>query len=242
MTSIACYTTNMIIKGFQRTSLVDFPGNIVSTVFLAGCNFRCHFCHNPELVFDDVSLKRIPEETVMDELSGRKRFIDGVCVTGGEPTIHDDLPYFLENIKAMGFKVKLDTNGTNPRMLKRLIDCGVVDYVAMDIKSSIEGYPGCVNANVDTRSILKSIDILRNSGIDYEFRTTVVPGLFDLSVLKSICGSILGAKNYFLQQFSSGIKLVNPEYSDAEPFSEEQLGEFAAFARKFVQNCGIRNV
>ena len=157
----------MIIKGFRRTSLVDFPSNIVSTVFVAGCNFRCPFCHNPELVFDDPSLKRISEREVLNMLEKQRRYIDGVCVSGGEPTIYQDLPDFLVKIKAIGFKIKLDTNGSNPVMLKRLLDEGLVDYVSMDIKSSFDSYSICAGAEVDAKIILESIAVIMGGKVDY---------------------------------------------------------------------------
>src|SRR3989339_28387 len=169
----------MIIKGFQRTSLVDFPGNIVSTVFLSGCNFRCPFCHNPELALDSPDLKALPERKVLAEIEAHKRFIDGVCVSGGEPTVHSGLPDFLAKIKALGLKVKLDTNGSNPEMLRTVIAERLVDFISMDVKSSPARYAEATGADVDVLVVGESVKIIMASGIDYEFRTTVVPGFFD---------------------------------------------------------------
>ena len=232
----------MIIKGFRRTSLVDFPGNIVSTVFVAGCNFRCPFCHNPELVFDDPSLKRISEREVLGMLEKQRRYIDGVCVSGGEPTMHQDLPDFLVKIKAIGLKVKLDTNGSNPVMLRMLVEQGLVDYISMDIKSSLDNYSVSAGVKVDVKSILESIAVIMSSKVDYEFRTTVVPGLFDIDELKSICKEIAGAKGYYLQQFNPKTSLIDDKYASVKPFSADQMREFASFAEKFVQKCDIRNM
>ncbi|MFH0752011.1 MAG: anaerobic ribonucleoside-triphosphate reductase activating protein [archaeon] len=231
----------MIIKGFQKTSLVDYPGNIVSTVFVGGCNFSCPFCHNPGLVGNgDSDWIQIPR--VLEDLKEHRKFIDGVCVSGGEPTIHGDLPEFLAELKSLGLKVKLDTNGSNPGMLGNLIDRKLVDYVAMDIKSSFDSYPEVVNADVDTKNILRSIDILLKSDVDYEFRTTAVPGLFDMERLQHICKEIVGAKKYFIQQFNPKVKLVDSKYETVEPFSEQRLRGFAHFAGQFVQKCDVRNV
>lgn len=232
----------MIIKGFQKTSLVDFPGLVVSTVFVAGCNFRCGFCHNPELVDDDHSLREIPWGEILSELESRKNFIDGVCVSGGEPTVHSDLPEFLMEIKKLNLKVKLDTNGSNPQMLGELIERGFVDYISMDVKSSLGSYSRIVSKDVDTEAISRSISILMGSGIDYEFRTTAVPGLFDMEELKSVCNVINGAKRYFIQQFKATTSLIDGRYAGTKPFSEEELKGFVGFASQFVRECGLRNV
>ncbi len=231
----------MIIKGFQRTSLVDYPGNVAAAVFVGGCNFNCPFCHNPGLVAADSS-SEISEGVIFKGLRERKEFIDGVCVTGGEPTVHRDLPEFLARIKSLGLKVKLDTNGSNPDMLKGIIAAGLVDYVSMDIKSSFDSYSMAVNSDVDAGDILRSIGILMKGDVDYEFRTTAVPGLFDMGKLQSICKEIVGARRYFIQQFNPNVSLVDPKYEKVEPFSESQLNGFAHFAGQFVQNCGVRNV
>jgi len=231
----------MIIKSFRRTSLVDFPGNIVSTVFVAGCNFRCPFCHNPELVFDDPSLKAMPAEDVLKELERRKGLIDGVCVSGGEPTIHKDLPEFLAKIKNLGLKTKLDTNGSNPEMLRKIIHEKLADYVAMDIKSSSGNYLKAAGSQ-DAAKVLESATMLMDSNVDYEFRSTAVPGLFSMNELISICKEISGAKRYIIQQFNANAGLVDPEYSKIKPFTAKELEGFASFAGRFVQECGIRNL
>lgn len=231
----------MIIKGFQKTSLVDYPGNVASTVFVGGCNFNCPFCHNPGLVSADSS-GSIPEDMIFQGLNEHRKFIDGVCVTGGEPTIHEDLPEFLARIKSLGLKVKLDTNGSNPKMLAKVIGDGLVDYVSMDIKSSFDSYSEIVKSDVDADDILRSVCILMGGVIDYEFRTTAVPGLFDMGKLQSICKEIVGAKRYFIQQFNPNVRLVDSKYERVKPFSESQLRGFAHFAGQFVQDSGVRNV
>lgn len=230
----------MRIGSFQKTSLVDFPGTVASAVFVAGCNFRCGFCHNPDLVLGSPSSVDLSVEGVISELEARKGFIDGVCVSGGEPTVFSDLPEFLAKIKSLGLKVKLDTNGSNPDMLEDIIGKGLVDYVAMDIKSSLWSYPSVVNAQVDTNKILKSISLLLRSGIDYEFRTTVVPRLFGMEELKSICKEISGSKRYVLQQFSNSNEMISKEFGSVKPFARGQLEEFRVFAEKFVQECYVR--
>ncbi len=230
----------MIIKSFRRTSLVDFPGNIVSTVFVAGCNFRCPFCHNPELVFDDPSLKAMPAEYVLKELERRKGLIDGVCVSGGEPTIHKDLPEFLAKIKSLGLKTKLDTNGSNPGMLRKIIHDKLADYVAMDIKSSFGNYLKATGS--PPAKVLESAAMLIGGGVDYEFRSTAVPGLFSMNELKSICKEIAGAKRYIIQQFNANAELVDPGFSKIKPFTAKEIEGFASFAGRFVRECGIRNL
>jgi len=232
----------MIIKGFQRTSLVDFPGNIVSTVFLSGCNFRCPFCHNPELALDSPDLKALPERKVLAEIEAHKRFIDGVCVSGGEPTVHSGLPDFLAKIKALGLKVKLDTNGSNPEMLRTVIAERLVDFISMDVKSSPARYAEATGADVDVLVVGESVKIIMASGIDYEFRTTVVPGFFDENVLEGICNMISGARGYVLQQFSPRDTLVDEGLRSIKVFTKQDLERFASLAGKFVLNCSVRNV
>ena len=163
----------MKILGFVKTSMVDYPGNIVSTIFLGGCNFRCPFCHNPDLA-DNKGIE-LDKEKIFSFLKKRNGLIDGVCVSGGEPTIYSDLPSFLKDIKALGLKVKLDTNGSHPEMLKSVIEDGLVDYVAMDVKSSFKHYDNASGVHVDMEKIKDSIDIIKSSNVEYEFRTTMVP-------------------------------------------------------------------
>ena len=215
----------MIIAGMQKTSLVDYPGNICTTIFLYGCNFRCKYCHNPGLVTeaDAEKIEKFSEDDVILTLHKRKRFIDGVCITGGEPTLSKKLPEFLVKIKKIGFKIKLDTNGSNPEMLKKLIDAQLVDYIAMDIKGPIDKYSEIADVNVDISKIKETVKLLMNSSVDYEFRTTVVKEELDLEDIKKIGSWLNGAKKYSIQQFVGENEMIDPEYKGKLPYTPEEL-------------------
>lgn len=171
----------MKIGGFEKQSFIDWEGKLAAVIFTAGCNFRCGYCHNPELVYPRLirQSKFIPEQEVFDYLSTRKQWLDGVVITGGEPTMHHDLPDFIKTIKQMGYRIKLDTNGSNPKLLQKLIENQWIDYVAMDIKTVLSTKPyqeicGVTNKN-SVPNIEKCLEILQNSNIDYQLRTTVIP-------------------------------------------------------------------
>lgn len=230
----------MIIRGLQKLTLIDYPGKIACTIFTFGCNFRCRYCHNPELVFDN-GTKPIEEREIFKFLSERKGFLDGVCVTGGEPTLHKDLPHFLAKIKGMSFLTKLDTNGTNPKMLKYLIDEGLLDYVAMDIKAPLEKYEKVVRAKVNEENIKRSINLIKESGINYEFRTTVVPELLNKDDILAIGRWLQGAKRFYIQQFR-GIKTLDKNFVSKKPYSEEELEEFCNILKTFVEHCRVRGL
>jgi len=220
----------MLIGGLQKLTLIDYPGKIATTVFTIGCNFSCAFCHNPELV-DPIKIKKQPlisEKTFFDFLKSRKGDLDGVCITGGEPTIHKDLPEFIKKIKNLGFSVKLDTNGSNPEMLEKLIRSNLLDYIAMDIK----------NSNLKSQ-ISKSVEIIKNSGVDYEFRTTIVPALHKKEDIIKMAKEISPAKKYFLQQFRPG-KNLDKKFEKEKPYPLEKLVEFCQAIRPFFEECGIR--
>lgn len=201
----------MFIGGLQKSSLIDYPGEIVCIVFLAGCNLRCGFCHNPELVLPKLIEKQphIKEGVFFDFLKSRKNLLDGVVVTGGEPTIHSDLSGFLKKIKKLGFLVKLDTNGTHPEVLRDLIDAGLVDYIAMDIKTSLnkKRYSQVIGVVANIKNIKQSIEIIKNSGLDHEFRTTAVPFFHTLKDIINIVKFVAPSK-YFLQNFENPIEKV----------------------------------
>jgi len=233
----------VIIGGLQKLTLIDYPGKVACTVFTVGCNFRCHFCHNPELIdpekFD--AGERIEENIFFDFLKSRQGLLDGVCVTGGEPTLHPDLPEFLKKIKALGFLVKLDTNGTNPEMLAALISEKLVDYVAMDIKTSLQKdlYEKVTGTTVDIDNIKKSVAAIMQSGLEYEFRTTVVPGLHSEDDIISLAKEISGAKKYYLQQFRAGEKILDQEYKNVKPYPAEFLEDLREKIKDF---CGVTEV
>lgn len=189
------------IQGLQKTTLLDFPGYVAATVFLAGCNMRCPFCHNMNLVTSGESAA-YTDDDIFAFLSGRTGLLDGVCVTGGEPTLYDDLPGFLGRIKELGFLTKLDTNGTNPQMIKLLTENGLVDYIAMDIKSSPQKYGcSCGVKNIDLSPVRESIDLLINGNTQYEFRTTAVEEFLDEEAVRDISQLLKGARRYFLQGY-----------------------------------------
>jgi pyruvate formate lyase activating enzyme len=224
----------MLIKGLQKTTLIDYPDEVACTVFLFGCNFRCPFCYNISLV--DKSLKdenkTISEEELFNFLRNRRKLLDAVCITGGEPLMNKDLPELLSSIKQLGYKIKIDTNGSKPKMLKLLIENKLVDYIAMDIKSSEAGYNEASGVIVDIDAIKHSIDIIINSQLDYEFRTTIVPGLHVKDDILKIAQMIKGAKLYVIQQFKPEKTLGNIQ---KKPFIHEQLQQFAEECSKFVK-------
>ena len=227
----------MKIKGLQKQTILDYPGKLACTIFTFSCNFRCGFCHNPELVVDDGRLE-IKQEDVLEFLKDRKGFLDGVCITGGEPTLNEDLLEFISKIKELGFLVKLDTNGTNPKMLKELIDKKLIDYVAMDIKAPLEFYDKITNSKVNKEDIQKSVDLVRKMK-DYEFRTTVVPGLFNEEYAKLIGEWLKGSNNFYIQQFR-GIKTLNKDFVGKKPFSKEELISFCNMLKPYFKKCEIR--
>lgn len=209
----------MKIGGLQKVSLIDYPNKISAVVFTQGCNFRCSYCHNPELL----ALKsgNISEDFVIDFLEKRKKQIEAVVVTGGEPTLQTDLIDFLKKIKEMGYLVKLDTNGSNFEVLKKIIDLKLVDYVAMDIKSEIDKYGEITQVRTDENNILESINYIKIKAIDYEFRTTIAREQLEISDMENIGVLINGAKKYVLQKYVSrendkNILNVLTSYSDEE--------------------------
>jgi len=227
----------MRLGGLQRTSLIDYPSKICAIVFTVGCNFRCPYCHNPELV--DETVEEISEEAFFTFLKSRIGLLDAVTITGGEPTMHDDLVDFISKIKELGFLVKLDSNGTNPVILKQLVEEKLVDYVAMDIKAPLEKYERTVARAVDVVKIKESIDFLLENKVDYEFRTTVVKTLLPPEDFPEIGKLISGAKNYYLQPFVAS-KLLNPSFRKKALYSNEEFQGFRSVMEQYVETCHIR--
>lgn len=230
----------MLLGGLQKLTLIDYPGKIAATVFTAGCNFLCPFCHNPELV-DPKLIKNQPlisEEEFFAFLKSRRGELDGVCITGGEPTLHRDLADFLSKIKKSGFAVKLDTNGSHPEMLERLIAEKLVDYIAMDIKAPLEKYKE-ITGIVNLEKIKQSVDLIKNSGIDYEFRTTVVPKFHKKKDIIKIAEWLKGSKKYFLQQFYL-TKILDDYLKSERSYSKEELDEFCKAVEPYFGFCGVR--
>lgn len=236
----------MNIGGLQKTTLIDFPGHTACTVFLSGCNFRCPFCYSPELVLPE-KIKNHPklsEKEFFAFLKERKGLLEGVVICGGEPTFNKDLPDFIKKIKEIdppsgGFLVKLDTNGTNPEMLKKLIAGKLVDYIAMDIKAPFSSYDKVTGGKADSNKIEESVEIIKNSGADYEFRTTVVPGLHSKDDIVQIAKNIAPAKRYYLQNFRPE-KNLDPEFEKVKPFPKEFLLELQKEISPLFEVCQIR--
>lgn len=230
----------MIFGGIQKNSLIDYPGKISCVLFLSGCNFACPYCHNPELAKNNPSVF-LKENEIYTFLESRKGFLDGVVISGGEPTIHDNIESVCKNIKALGYPVKLDTNGSNPSVIKNLIDAGLVDYIAMDIKTDPALYSFFVKYGCESADILSSIQTIMNSAIDYEFRTTCVKPFINAPVIEKISSIINGADLYVLQLFQNK-NVLDPDFFAAEDcgFSEDELLELQAAAEPFVGECIIR--
>jgi pyruvate formate lyase activating enzyme len=201
----------MNIGGYQKLTLIDFPGTLATTVFTVGCNFRCPFCHNPELVLGAGQVASGTENKTEQEffafLEKRKGKLEGVCITGGEPTLQPDLVDFVKKVRAMGFLVKLDTNGARPDILKKLLDLKLLDFVAMDIKNQLKNYEKTVGVKVDTKRIELSVELIRNSRLPYEFRTTVVPGIHTEKDFVAIAKWLSGAQAYYLQEYREDVIL-----------------------------------
>ncbi|HUV81034.1 MAG TPA: anaerobic ribonucleoside-triphosphate reductase activating protein [Patescibacteria group bacterium] len=231
----------MQIGGLQKITLIDYPGKVATTVFLTGCNFRCPFCYSSELVLPE-KIKRQPIISSRDFfkfLEKRKGLLEGVVICGGEPTLNEDLPQFCRKIKKLGYSVKIDTNGSNPEMLKKLIESGLADYIAMDIKAPKEEYDESAGVKVDVEKIQKSIDILKEGKVDYEFRSTIVPGLHTKEDVISMAEWLKGAKKYLLQDFRPE-KTLNPEFEKIKSLPKEFLLEIKEKIAGYFEICEVR--
>jgi len=212
------------VKGFLETSFVDWPGKICAVIFFPRCNFRCGYCHNAPLVLAPETLATVDFDAILQYLESRREWIDGVCVTGGEPTLHECLPLVLAALRARGFATKLDTNGSNPGILEALLRDGLVDYVAMDIKASLDASSYCaVTRSPGTlAAVKKSIRLIIDSGIEHEFRCTVLPDFHDLDSIVSIARELNGAQRLRLQNFNPG-ETLDPAFADMRPYTDEML-------------------
>lgn len=233
----------MIIAGLEKLSLIDYPEHLSAIVFTQGCNFRCHYCYNPMLVVPQKADKGkygqegspyISEESLFSFLKERQGKLSGVVITGGEPTLHKDLPGFIERIKKLGYDVKLDTNGTNPKLLKSLIADKLIDYIAMDLKAPISSYKEVVNVDLDFLNIEKSAKMIRESGLDYEFRTTVAPQLINKAKIEEMAKFLESSDKWFLQKFKSETDLVNDSYKNKSTYSDKEMDELVKVAQKYV--------
>ena len=231
----------MILGGLQKTTLIDFPGRLACTVFLAGCNFRCPFCYSAELVLPGKIKKqpKISEKDFFKFLKDKKGLLEGVTICGGEPCLNQGLPDFIKKIKKLEYLVKLDTNGSNPQMLKNLIDKKLIDYVAMDIKGPKERYSKFAGRKVDIKKIQKSVDILKAGKVDYELRSTIVPSLHIKEDVIEMAKWIRGVKKYYLQNFRPE-KTINPKFEKIKPYPQEYLLEIQKAISPFFEVCQIR--
>ncbi|MDD5769981.1 MAG: anaerobic ribonucleoside-triphosphate reductase activating protein [Candidatus Gracilibacteria bacterium] len=231
----------MLISGIQKTTLLDYPGKISCIIFTAGCNLRCIYCHNGDFVLPE-KIKEIknfiPEEIFFNFLKNKIGILDGVVICGGEPTLQKNLVKFCGKIKDLGFLVKLDTNGQNPRILKELLEKRLVDYIAMDIKGDYENLQNLLGINYLKDDYFESIKIIKNSQIDYEFRTTLVKNYHNLADFEKVVKQIDGSKKYFLQNYKGGNTLV-PDF-DGKSFLNNELIDFKNIALKYVESCNIR--
>ena len=230
----------MNISGIQKLTLLDFPGKLACTVFTSGCNFRCPFCHNASLVLPGMS-DHIDEQEVFSFLKKREGILEGVCITGGEPCLQPDLEAFIGKVRDIGFAVKLDTNGSFPEKLSSLLEKGLLDYVAMDIKTSKERYSevcGVQNEKL-LENVQKSVEILKSSSVPHEFRTTTARELQTKEDFEKIGRWLSGEKRYFIQQYEASGELVGDEMT---PYEKEELTEFAKVMKNFVENVEIRGI
>jgi pyruvate formate lyase activating enzyme len=231
----------MILGGYQRLTLIDYPGRIATTVFTVGCSFRCPFCHNPELVDSrqfTVDSNKLEKE-FFEFLKKRKGKLEGVCITGGEPTIQPDLIDFIKKIKKLGFKIKLDTNGSRPDVLKKLLEAKLLDFVAMDIKNSLKKYNDTIGNKVDTERIKLSVDLIRNSRLSYEFRTTVVPGIHTEKDFDDIAKWLKGADSYYLQEYRE-FRILDPKLKKKTKGKKINLEKIKEKIKNNFGKVGIR--
>jgi pyruvate formate lyase activating enzyme len=224
----------MKFSGIQKTSLIDFPDRIATVLFTPGCNLRCPFCHNWRLVLEPKP-PFLNEETVFKILESRRKYVDAAVITGGEPTMHKDLPLFIKSLKERGFSVKLDTNGFLPQVLEGCLPH--LDYVALDVKTSLEKY-SLLGAR-DTTDFLRTIEILKNGNVDYEFRATVVPGFVDAAVIPKIGELVKGGKRFAFQQFIPGDTL-DKDFKGIKPYPPEVIAGFAEDIKKYVAQTMLR--
>lgn len=228
------------VHGFNKLTLLDYPGRLACTIFLGHCNFRCPFCHNAGLVLDPENEPVIPIEEILGTLKKRKGILDGVCITGGEPTVHKKLPEFIQQIKKMDYSVKLDTNGTNPQMVQDMVKAGLLDYVAMDIKNAPDKYGETAGiARVDLEAVNETVEFLKSGKVDYEFRTTVTRELHKKEDFLKIRKWLSGSRRYFLQAYKESEQVIHPVYSS---YSREQLENFRQLLLEEISQVEIRGI
>lgn len=229
------------IKGLEKFAPRDFPGHISSTVFLGGCNFRCPFCHNSDLVLRPEILPTFPLDYFLSFLDSRKGWLEGICISGGEPLLHDDLETLLILIKDRNLLVKIDINGSFPSRLEDLIQKKLVDHIAMDVKAPLARYQEVTRATVNEEDIVRSVDIIKNSDLGYVFRTTLVPGLVGPEDIKKICQVLEGANIFQLQQFVP-LNTLDSQYLQKKPYRREKVQGLAKIAEPYFSEVRIEGV
>lgn len=227
----------MKIHGLQKLTLLDYPGHTACTVFFAGCNFYCPFCHNSELINPKLAQPLMDEQELLEFLQKRQGLLDGVCISGGEPTLQPDLPYLLKEIKKLGYKIKLDTNGTIPKVIKHLADNNLVDYIAMDIKTSLENYSNLAGVETNIDAVRASVEFIMFCGIEYEFRTTVIKNLHKISDFTAIGQWLKGARAYYLQPF---VQRDTVPIAGLSAPDDQELQNFLTEIKKYIPNASIR--
>lgn len=228
----------MKIGGFQKTSLLDYPDEISAIIWTLGCNFNCPFCYNPDVVKKNAKI--ISEEEILSFLEKRKNVIDGLVVTGGEPFLQKDIGSFCEKIKKIGYKIKIDTNGTYPEKLEELLDNKIVDYIAMDVKAPKGKYKKLAGVDVDISKIDESIQIIKNKAPDYEFRTTVVPGLISLKDVVEIAKWLENSKRFYLQQFKDNAFHISKKFDNVRPYDFTELNQMLQKVKPYFKECFLR--
>jgi len=230
----------MQIGGFQKTSLLDYPDTISAIIWTVGCNFNCPFCYNPQLV--KKKTKSLSEEEVLSFLKKRKGLIEGLSISGGEPLLQNDIVDFTKKVKKLGYLVKIDTNGTFPDRLEELIEKKLVDYVAMDVKAPKKKYDQLTDVKTDIKKIERSIDIIKQTAPDYEFKTTFVPGLLKKEDILKIAQWLEGSKTYFLQQFKTDVPLISSKLEKITPYPKEYIIETFEEIQSYFKKCEMRGV
>ena len=230
----------MKIGGIQKTSLLDYPDTISAIIWTIGCNFRCPFCYNKDLVFGRVVT--ISEEEVLSFLEKRKVMLEGLVISGGEPLLQDDIVSFAEKVKKMGYLIKIDTNGMYPEMLKELIDRKLVDYIAMDVKAPKNKYDSLSGVKVDIKKIEKSIEMIRSSLINYEFKTTFASNLLTREDIVEIAKWLKGSKRFYLQQFNNEANLISSKLQNSKPYSKDELIDTLKDIKPYFEYSDVRGI
>jgi pyruvate formate lyase activating enzyme len=226
------------IKGIEKFSSRDFPGHISSTVFLGGCTFRCPYCHNADLVLRPETIPSMAADYFLSYLDGRKGWLEAICFTGGEPLLHEDIEDLIRVVRERGLLVKLDTNGSFPDRLEALLALGLLDWVAMDVKAPLERYREVTRSNVEVEAVVRSADLIRQSGVRSTFRTTVVPGLVGREDIVRIGEWLRGAESYLIQQFEPH-STIDPAYLEKKPYGKDELAAMVEAAKPYFKEARV---